>query len=580
MRVNCHTHIFNAKSVFNKYTIEILINRLTEVDLPEPVKEAVMKQLRGVISDAGDYIDEKSFFQRVLAKVSATNEYKDMLDKAKPALKTEFEIIGSERIEEASADALTRLITKISDALNPVDKDVRSQDVMDFMDFLRIGFQPSVRNVTDIILRQLPNKTDAIVALMMDITEDGQDNGQFERQVKETSDMVLAYPGRVFPFFAVNPNRPDHFQIMERALNGLGFVGIKLYPSLGYAVDSPAMQKVYAYCDERRIPILMHCTKGGFKHSDAFTDNSSPLHWKQILQTHNNLKICFGHFGGDEFHAALPEIDGTPPWGPVILNLMEQYPNVYADIAFHTAPMDGGDQEATYFNNMKKYLAHNIYKERILWGSDFFLVRRRLREKNHWRYMQEKLGGENFNRIADSNTARYLGFDSDQMSWALTNYIQFVARHAQQVETQPPAWLTKAVRNAFGDTVVFDATPLGRAWSLNNKAHVTLYEDFNASEFLESTSFEQSGAIKLSAMAYWRDLRLGSAQMARMNLRRRSVKLIKTFKRNGAKMAVRSGKPLTEDHVIKIVTPVLKNGSKTVAELGAICDSLFEFKTA
>ena len=42
MRVNCHAHIFNAKSVFNTYTIEILINRLAEVDLPEPVKEAVM----------------------------------------------------------------------------------------------------------------------------------------------------------------------------------------------------------------------------------------------------------------------------------------------------------------------------------------------------------------------------------------------------------------------------------------------------------------------------------------------------------------------------------------------------------
>ncbi|MEJ2660822.1 MAG: hypothetical protein P8Z73_08885, partial [Desulfobacteraceae bacterium] len=89
-----------------------------------------------------------------------------------------------------------------------------------------------------------------------------------------------------------------------------------------------------------------------------------------------------------------------------------------------------------------------------------------------------------------------------------------------------------------------------------------------------------SGAIKLSAMAYWRDLRLGSAQMARMNLRRRSVKLIQAFKRNGAKMAVRGGKPLSEDQAIKIVTPVLKNGSKTVAELGAVCDSLFEFETA
>ena len=579
MRVNCHTHIFNAKSVFNKCTIEILINRLTETELPEPVKDAVSRQLRGVITDAGDYIDEKSFFQRVLEKVSATDEYKDMLDKAGPSLKLEFEIVGTNQIRDASAGALTKLLAKISEVLYPADRDVRSQDVLDFMDFLRIGLQPSVRNVADIIIRQLPNKTDAIVALMMDITEDGQDQGQFERQLKDTSAMVLAYPGRIFPFFAVNPNRPDHFQIMERALNGLGFVGIKLYPSLGYEIDSPEMQKVYAYCDERRIPILMHCTKSGFKHSEAFQDNCSPAHWEKILRTHKNLKICFGHFGGDEFHAGRPEIDGTPPWGPMILNLMEQYPDVYADISYHTSPMDGGLQEETYFQNMKKYLANDIYKKRILWGSDFFLVRQRLREKNHWNYMQDKLGRDNFGRISDTNAVKYLGIDINAMSWAMTNYIQFVARHAQQVETRPPAWLVKAVGNAVNDTVVFDATPLGRAWSLNNKAHVTLYEDFNTSEFLESTPFEQSGAIKLSAMAYWRDLRLGSAQMARMTLRRRSVKLIQTFKRSGAKMAARDGKPVTEDQAIKIVSPVLKDGSKTVAELGAVCDSLFDFKT-
>ena len=128
--------------------------------------------------------------------------------------------------------------------------------------------------------------------------------------------------------------------------------------------------------------------------------------------------------------------------------------------------------------------------------------------------------------------------------------------------------------------MVFDATPLGRAWSLNNKAHVALYENFTASEFLEPTPFEQFGAIKLSAIAYWRDLRTGGAQMARKNLQSRSAKLIQTFKCSGAQMAARDGKPLTEGQAARIVAPVLKNGSKTVAELGAVCDSLFEFRTA
>jgi len=578
MRVNCHAHIFNAKSVFNKYTLEIFLNRITDMGIPESLKEAVAKQLTEVFNEAGDFVDEKKFFENVLSHVADTDEYKDFLQKITPSLKVEFEIIGSEKIKEASAGFLTKLISKVCSKID--SHDVRKQDIMDFIDFLRIGLQPSIRNVTDIIVRQLPNKTDAVVTLMMDITSDGNDKGQFERQLKETSAMVLAYPGRIFPFVAVNPMRPDHFQIMERALNGMGFVGVKLYPSLGFDIDNPELYKVYTYCEERQIPVLMHCTKGGFKHSDQYTNNSSPEHWNAILGKHNDLKICFGHFGGDHFFAGLAEPDNEPAWCPMILKLMEQYPNVYGDISYHTAPMDGGDVENTYFTALNDHIENPKYKERILWGSDFFLVRSRLREKNHWNYMKKMINPDNYQQISTINPKQYLGLDPDNLSWAMTNYAKFVADNAQLVETAPPAWLKKAVRNVVGESVVFDATPLGRAWSLNNKVHVTLYEDFNKNEFLELTPFEESGAIKLSAMAYWRDLRLGSTRMAQTMLRRRSVKIIKSFKEAGAALTKKDGKRLKKDQAIKVLRPVLKNGSKTVAELGAVCDNLFEFKVS
>lgn len=577
MNINCHAHVFNAKSVFNKLTIEILLNRLADVDVPEPVKGAVAKQLNLAIKEAGDYIDEKSFFQNVLSHLSESNEYKSLLKNIKPSLNIEFEIIGSNKIKDASTNALTKLIAKISKAFGKVDKDVRKQDVMDFLDFLRIGLQPSIRNVTDIIVRQLPNKSDGLIALMMDITKDGKDNGQFERQLKDTSDMVLAYPGRIFPFIAVNPNRPNYMQIMERALNGMGFVGVKLYPSLGYKIDSPDMYSVYSYCEERQIPILMHCSKGGFKHSDPYTDYSSPKHWETILKNHKNLKICFGHFGGDEFHAGLPELDDTPPWGPMILKLMEYYPHVYADIAYHTAPMDGHKAEDTYFENLKGYLESMKYKDRILWGSDYFLVRQRLREKNYWIYIKKMLGADLFKQIANINPNKYLGLSHDDRSWTIDNYIQFIGRNSQHIETMPSAWLVKAVREIFGDSVVFDSSPLGHAWSRNNKAHYTVYKAFKNTEFLESTPFELSGSLKLSAMSYWRDLRLGSNRLANIILRRRSFKLIEVFKNNGAKLSMKDGNRLKKEQAIKKLIPVLKNGSKTIADLGALCDTLFDF---
>ena len=578
MRINCHAHVFNAKSVFNKYTVEILINRINEVDLPDILKNIITKQLKKVILDVGDYIDEKSFYEQIIKQIAETEEYKRLLNYVKPSLKAELQIIGSGKIEKASAEVLAKLISKIYNAFDSSDDDIRKQNIIDILDFLRIILQPSVRNITDILINQLPMKTDAIVALTMDITEDGIENRQFEQQIKETSGMVLAYPGRIFPFVAVNPNRSDYFQIMERALNGMGYVGVKLYPSLGYDINSIAMKKVYSYCNEREIPILMHCSKGGFKHSDAYKNNSSPSHWGEILREHNNLKICFGHFGGDEYHAGLPEIDDTPPWAPDILDLMSYYPNVYTDISYHTAPMDGGDVESRYFNTVKNYLNDPTFKKRILWGSDFFLVRMRLKEKNHWNYVKKMLGDDYFNQMSISNAMDYLGFKDDKMSWALKNYIRFIGMNAHQVETKPPTWIEKSVKKDFGNSVVFNATLLGPAWTINNKAHLILYNDFNEWEFLKKTPFDESGILKLSAMIYWRDMKSSSSQIAAIELRKRAVKIIKKFKQNNAVPALRNGRRLKQDQIIKILMPVLKDGSKTLAELGAICDSLFDFK--
>jgi len=68
--------------------------------------------------------------------------------------------------------------------------------------------------------------------------------------------------------------------------------------------------------------------------------------------------------------------------------------------------------------------------------------------------------------------------------------------------------------------------------------------------------------------------------MAQTMLRRRSVKIIKSFKDDGAALTKKNGKRLNKDEAIKVLQPVLKDGSKTVAELGAVCDNLFEFKVS
>lgn len=74
MRINCHAHIFNAKSVFTSETLEILLRRITEMEIPALVKTELAAQLGKILTKAGDYVDEEAFFRNVVKKVSTSNE--------------------------------------------------------------------------------------------------------------------------------------------------------------------------------------------------------------------------------------------------------------------------------------------------------------------------------------------------------------------------------------------------------------------------------------------------------------------------------------------------------------------------
>ena len=130
--------------------------------IPESLEEAVAKQLTEVFNEAGDFVDEKKFFENVLSHVADTDEYKDLLRKITPSLKVEFEIIGSEKIKETSAEFLTKLISKVCSEFD--SHDVRKQDIMDFIDFLRIDFE----NCGYLFLNLLNVRTDSYFTFKYD----------------------------------------------------------------------------------------------------------------------------------------------------------------------------------------------------------------------------------------------------------------------------------------------------------------------------------------------------------------------------------------------------------------------------
>ncbi len=287
--------------------------------------------------------------------------------------------------------------------------------------------------------------------------------------------------------------------IIKTCLEEQAFAGIKIYPALGYFPFDARLLPLYKYAADNEIPVMTHCIKGTifyrgkkekawdehpvFKQAmghgeyqplllpqkkaiDYTLNFTHPLNYLCMLhpallkelvardpalhpvfgydaatgtmaQNLEHLKICFGHFGGEdqwerffehdrENYAArlfthperglefLADDDGAPTpgkpeqiwkgvdWYTIICSLMLQYEHVYADISYILH-----DGEAV-FPLLKQTLQHSRLQTRVLYGTDFYVVRNHKSDKNLHALMLTGLSAEEFDLIARINPTDYL----------------------------------------------------------------------------------------------------------------------------------------------------------------------------
>ena len=484
MRINIHGHIFTFRSVFTDKTLVILLDRLGAEGWPDFLVKAVEGALRKLLK--GDYFDEQTLLAELAGQLNGSALLKKYLADAGDAIPGDVQILAHGNIDDLLAGGLRDLLHKLGDFLSQ-DEAIGKHGVQDLLAFLLLGIRHSILEVADKLMEA--SGDDAVaVALMMDITDGkGKDEGQFVRQLNDTAEAALMYPGRLLPFVAVNTLRSTHFQHMIEAVDKKGFVGVKLYPSLGFSVQSAAMDKVFAYCEANDIPVLMHCNDGGFRVDVAAAQFCDPAQWIPVLKLHPKLRVCFGHFGGDE-NLVKPTIP-TNSWTATILSLMETYPEVYADISYHTDCMDGGANQTNYFNNLSGLLAQKKYRDQILFGTDFYLVRQRCREENYWAYFKIHFAADEWDRLTRANPARFLGLTGDASKAGLANlgngsansdggphanilnYLRWLVVRAQEVGRLPAPWALDLIGQHVAKNVSWVPNPFGTRWTDNNDAH-------------------------------------------------------------------------------------------------------------
>src|SRR6266404_67163 len=101
------------------------------------------------------------------------------------------------------------------------------------------------------------------VVLPMDMTmmNAGRCEEPIAMQHKGLADLRDRFPDQVIPFAAVDPRHPDIVETTTRLIEEQGFRGLKLYPPTGYHPNDERIRPLYAYAEERNLPVLTHCSR-------------------------------------------------------------------------------------------------------------------------------------------------------------------------------------------------------------------------------------------------------------------------------------------------------------------------------
>jgi len=291
-----------------------------------------------------------------------------------------------------------------------------------------------------------------------------------------------------------------HDCFIKKYIEEMEFSGFKIYPALGYYPFDEALLPLWKYAADNGFPITTHCIRGTIyyrgrkkkewdihpvfnqakgndkyeplkmlevENKDFANNFTHPLNYlclleesllrklvanakddkirelfgftnlqTPLLQNLGHLKICFGHFGGDDEWNRFIELDrdnfgnqlvrhpekgitfltdeegnhklGKPEqlwkyadWYSIICSLMLQYSNVYADVSYilhkpEVQPL------------LKQTLLNPKLRTKVLFGTDFYVVRNHKSEKNMLADMLFYLKEPEFDQIARINPIGFL----------------------------------------------------------------------------------------------------------------------------------------------------------------------------
>lgn len=312
------------------------------------------------------------------------------------------------------------------------------------LSFLSVGSEQTQDLIFETLQDNYPPNTRLVVLTMnMEHMESGRCEVDYKTQLTEVLKVKKMYPHHCLPFLGVDPRMNlQKFScntLVDFVINYLnsGFIGIKMYPALGFYPFHSDMMPVYAFAEQNGIPILTHCDRGGAYYrktnrlpdpplpnvprpwldvdlklsDDDFSDNFlEPQNYIEVLNRYPKLKICFAHLGGVADILAFPATveNKKNNWYQDIKDIIANpaFANVYTDLSYILYSDKAMKQVFEDF--FVPAGSHAAFADRILFGTDFYMTEREKPEKDLITSIQNQYKSPLFGKIAHSNVVTYL----------------------------------------------------------------------------------------------------------------------------------------------------------------------------
>ena len=209
-----------------------------------------------------------------------------------------------------------RYLLKVLNPFSRRDKPER------FARFMKISYKEKQEDIYKIIRGYYPRGTRFIVLPMdMQFMGAGEIKKSWEEQHDELAVLAEKYSPDIIPFISVDPRRDNLLKKIKELVEKHNLRGMKIYPPLGYFPTDQRLYPVYEYAQEKGLPVMAHCSRGGIydrrkvtkemlthpdtnaqlqkKDIDEFSDYyTDPNNYIKVMQDFPELKICLAHFGG------------------------------------------------------------------------------------------------------------------------------------------------------------------------------------------------------------------------------------------------------------------------------------------